>query len=481
MKTNLNTNISVIDTINNQTNLYSPLIMTKHISSASYLAELMYLDLPDDNLIKQVVDEVANKPAKVTGFINFNGKLESNNKSVLSKSDNFKPAISKSAGVYLFTHTLTGFQYIGSASNFFNRVQNHRSLVRNPSTKFHKFVSDNTWKDFNFGTLYETTNYLMEFKSKYPLYKLSIGEMVILSHLTHLEARTLEQSLITQFSPELNSSGKDVQFSYNSWDPSTLDQSNYLKYTNAVQVEVWLKEPKEILTTYPSIYKAAKGLGVSRNLISAYLNRPYSFEKNLLELNVFVKTNEGVIDNSPINFNKPKTYPKIDYNTNLLEEGLIYALSPDKLDIKHTFKSSQEATKMLNPIKYKNNNKINWKVIYNYLNQEKLVNTELGIFYFICNPLTLINNKSKTASKTLWIIDLTDGLALKFDSILSASQYFNLKSRSSISLYLDKYTLYRKRYQIVSNNEFLKFFPDVTDTKYYCDLNKLPLIKTTSP
>jgi hypothetical protein len=105
---------------------------------------------------------------------------------------------------------------------------------------------------------------------------------------------------------------------------------------------------------------------------------------------------------------------------------------------------------------------------------------ELGTFYFICNLLILINNKSKTASKTLWIIDLTNGLALKYYSVLSAFQYFNLKSHSSISLYLDKYTLYRKRYQIVSNNEFIKFFPNITDTKYHCDLNKLPLIKTTS-
>lgn len=102
--------------------------------------------------------------------------------------------------------------------------------------------------------------------------------MIILSHLTHLETRTLEQSLITQFSPELNNSGIDVYFSYNLWDPSTLDQSNYLKYTNVVQVEVWLKDSNEILTTYPSIYKAAKGLEVSRNLISAYLNKPYSLK-----------------------------------------------------------------------------------------------------------------------------------------------------------------------------------------------------------
>lgn len=66
--------------------------------------------------------------------------------------------------------------------------------------------------------------------------------------------------------------------------------------------------------------------------------------------------------------------------------------------------------------------------------------------------------------------------ALIFDSTVSASQYFKLKSHSSISLHLDKYTTYKKRYQIVSDNEFLKFFPDVEDTKYYCDLNKLPLV-----
>jgi hypothetical protein len=212
--------------------------MTKQIKKTLYLADIMYLDLPDNNLIKQFIDEVANKPVKITGFINSEGKLKSNIKSVLNNSNIFKPSISKSSGVYLFTHTLTNYQYIGSASNFFNRVQNHRLLVRKPSTKFHKFVFDNTWKDFNFGTLYETTNYLMEFKSKYPLYELSIEEMIILSHLTHLETRTLEQSLITQFSSELNHLDKDVYFSYSSWDPSTLDQSSYLKYTNAVQVEV---------------------------------------------------------------------------------------------------------------------------------------------------------------------------------------------------------------------------------------------------
>jgi hypothetical protein len=39
--------------------------------------------------------------------------------------------------------------------------------------------------------------------------------MIILSHLTQLEARVLEQSLITKFSPKLNSE-KEVVFSYTS-------------------------------------------------------------------------------------------------------------------------------------------------------------------------------------------------------------------------------------------------------------------------
>jgi hypothetical protein len=47
--------------------------------------------------------------------------------------------------------------------------------------------------------------------------------MIILSHLTHLETRTLEQFLITQFSSEFNHLDKDVYFSYSSWDPFTLE------------------------------------------------------------------------------------------------------------------------------------------------------------------------------------------------------------------------------------------------------------------
>jgi hypothetical protein len=78
--------------------------------------------------------------------------------------------------------------------NFYERIQLHRKKVRSSSSKFHKFVSKNSWNNFVFGTVYETTNYLIEFKYRYPTYNLSIGEMMILSHFTQLEARILEQS-----------------------------------------------------------------------------------------------------------------------------------------------------------------------------------------------------------------------------------------------------------------------------------------------
>lgn len=134
-----------LNNINTQTNLYTNLVYTKHIEKAMHLAEIMYLNLPDNNLIKSFILKTTNKSIKVTGFINSNGKLESNNKSVFNTDLNsFQLNNFKSAGVYLFTHTLTDYQYIGSAINFQNRMQTHFYEVRHPSTIFHKFVSDNT-------------------------------------------------------------------------------------------------------------------------------------------------------------------------------------------------------------------------------------------------------------------------------------------------------------------------------------------------
>jgi hypothetical protein len=348
--------------------LYTNLVYTKQIISAIHLAEIMYLDLLNTNLVKNFISEVRNKSVKITGFINSKGTLESNNYSVFDSDMNtWKPNISKNTGVYLFTHTLTGKQYIGSAMNFLDRMQLHRQQVRHPLSKFHKFVSENTWNNFTFGIVYETTNYLTEFKYKYPKYNLSVGEMIILSHLTHLEARVLEQSLIIEFHPKLNLLNKDVMFSYYTWDSSTLDLAYNLKNSHSKTVEIWLEDTKEILTTYLSIQKTAESLGVSREFISSpgglatrvsppgarYLNKSSSFESILLELNVYVKNPNSTIVNTPIIHPSAKKYPLIDYDISSLESDFIYVLNYDKSKIEYTFNTVNLAAKTLDPSKFK--------------------------------------------------------------------------------------------------------------------------------
>jgi hypothetical protein len=482
MHNNKNINLfntsSFLNTINTQSNLYTNLVYTKQIISAIHLAEIMYLDLPNTNLVRKFISEVRNKSVKITGFINSNNKLESNNYSVFDSGMNtWKPNISKNTGVYLFTHTLTGKQYIGSAMNFLGRMQLHRQQVKYPLFKFHKFVSENTWNNFTFGTVYETTNYLTEFKYKYPKYNLSAGEMIILSHLTHLEARVLEQSLITEFHPKLNLLNKDVMFSYYTWNSSTLDLAYNLKNPNALTVEVWLEDTKEILTTYPSIQKTAESLGVSRELISRYLNKSSSFESTLLELNVYVKNPNSTIVNTPIVHPSAKKYPLIDYDISSLESDFIYVLNSDKSKIEYTFNTANLAAKTLDPSKFKDWKKgwLDSRYISRYLNQERLVKTELGSYYFVCNPNTLIKFQSKTKSKLTWVIDLTTGSALRFNSASAVLRHYKFKDNHAITRHLDRYTIYLNNYQFFSQDEFIKYFPNVQSNSIQCNLNKLPL------
>lgn len=135
--------------------------------------------------------------------------------------------------------------------------------------------------------------------------------MIVLSHLTHLEARVLEQLLITKFSPQLNSLDKDITFSYTTWDPSSLNLTYNTKNPNSLRIEVWLEDINKILITYPSIQKAAEGLGISRELISRYLNRLSYFRSASLELNIYVKTPNGTIIDTPIIYPFAKQYSLI--------------------------------------------------------------------------------------------------------------------------------------------------------------------------
>ena len=69
----------------NQKDLITSLVNTKQIKKATYLSEIMFLSLPDNNLVKHFIvtpEKINSQLIKVTGFIDSKGKLKSNTESV---------------------------------------------------------------------------------------------------------------------------------------------------------------------------------------------------------------------------------------------------------------------------------------------------------------------------------------------------------------------------------------------------------------
>lgn len=351
--------------------------------------------------------------------------------------------------------------------NFYNRVKLHRQSVRNPTSLFHKFMQENSWKDFFFGTVYESTNYLTDFKTKFPLYRLSEGEIKILSHFTHLETRTLEQSLITKFSPKLNAFEKDVTFTYRSWDPISLSLPFNTKNTNALSVEVRLKGEKEVFMEYPSVQKTADGLGVSRQLVTRYLNNKLSIRSPLFDIEVMVQRPNAVLTNRPIVHPSVKERPQVDYDLGTLPMGYLYALNKETQKLDYSFKTIVSANNALNPTaaELKGDKVLDSKYISRYINLDKEVKTELGTFYFVANPKFLpILRTSK--SKIPWVINLQTGEAQKFESATAALKHYKFSGQKTISNNLDKNSYIVNKYQVVSNEKLLTLYPDITGNNH---------------
>ena len=69
----------------NQKDLITSLVNTKQIKKTTYLSEIMFLSLPDNNLVKHFIvtpEKINRQLIKVTGFIDSKGKLKSNTESV---------------------------------------------------------------------------------------------------------------------------------------------------------------------------------------------------------------------------------------------------------------------------------------------------------------------------------------------------------------------------------------------------------------
>ena len=124
-----------------------------------------------------------------------------------SKKEMFQTYVS-TGGIYLIIHPLTNFIYIGSAMNFSARLNQHlmNSIrpLRGGNNKFYTYVKTNGgWSNFFWIPLVETPNYILEFVSLNPNYKLSLNQLYILRSFTQFKTLFYEQSYISYLKPQL--------------------------------------------------------------------------------------------------------------------------------------------------------------------------------------------------------------------------------------------------------------------------------------
>ena len=279
---NIKLSNNFLDTLNNQSNLLEKLDINKHIVNAIKIADNMLDSLPDGNLIKLFILSEIYKPVKVKASINSNKIIP--NDLVYFKSNKIPNNISTNAGVYVYTHNVTGEQYVGSAMNLKIRLGNHKDqfMKLRDQDYLHKTVNNNGGlSSLNWGVVYSTggagwpfrppgtSNLLTEFIKNNPKYLLTKGEVDILVHFTHLKPRILEQSLMTYFKPKLNGKSAIVLYQYTSWNPKLLSED---RKTDFFSKAIEIRLINELLMTVPSMNTAAITLGVSRERVRLYLD-----------------------------------------------------------------------------------------------------------------------------------------------------------------------------------------------------------------
>lgn len=285
----------------------------------------------------------------------------------------------------------------------------------NSKTYFYKYIVEHGgFTNFKWGPIYQTTNFLKEFRTINPYYKLSKGEVIILTHLTQLETRTLEQSLLLKYKPSLNSES-NVYFPILSWDPSLLDhQWEGAHFGN--KIEIWsnltdLESVNTSLIVYNSTLEASRQLGISRHKLMRYLNHNTPAYSPLLDISVIIKYPNSILSTEPVKSHRLKSRPILDVDLNQLKVGSLYAYLPDKKTIHSEYLTTGEAALALNPKRFNNRTADN-RFILRYINQDKLVETELGTFYFMSHPDTLKQWSDKVLPQPIYVIDIEEGTAV---------------------------------------------------------------------
>lgn len=288
----------------------------------------------------------------------------------------FRP-FSKNAIVYIFKHNITGASYIGSSISPLARIQEHGQMVKKPKYSDHPFysiVAKEGWSAFSSGVLQISTHFLNEFRILKPEFILTELEMRFLTTATVFELLTKEQYFISLYKPSLNKS-KEVTSTLvrpsnskgKTWVSGGVPKRQVILYIESTPSRFNLE-----VIRYRSISNAGQALNLSREKLkrATVLNQPIFVESMGLHVKFFIEsTNPLEVVHTKIELP--------DILTSNIKSGEIAAIDPEIQKIFGFYNSISCAAAK---------HGVNRKNISRYINSNKIIQTDLGSFFFYKSP-----------------------------------------------------------------------------------------------
>lgn len=358
--------LSAIDTLN---------AMLESISNGSH-AKPIFLDFLNDN-IKYSVDVLA---------LNVDGQLVPNTLSSIVTTSTHD--ISSNAGCYLLQNSNVSSMYIGSAVDFVPRMSFHFNALNSGIhiNRYHsQLLESEGVNGVYWGYVYSTVNYFALAKDTLVGYKLSLGETDFLKALTEFVPHVLEQSLLTEFSPNLNKS-LNIPFTHTSWDYTRLT-SYFTPIDDPSQVvEISIEKSDgskgSLIQSCDSFKHACQVLDCNITKVRRYLNSQTGFMCLALGCRVTL---------SLVGFDLLKLLRLQGGPLTELSPFVVWAFYPNKTSFLGPFISVQAAYQYLNPVQHFHNTKeANFQCVneyFKYRNSETLISTEKGDFFIAYNPI----------------------------------------------------------------------------------------------
>lgn len=388
--------------------------------------------LPLDSKLLLFIKKTVNTPFSLNAKVVNNKLVPNESVHWLDLKSSNKKLTKLEGGTYLFKQQLDNKEYVGSAANFKDRLDLHKMQFRangHLGKALHK-QEQSRQNTLLFSIIQVVPSFLNLFRLENPKVILTQGEYEILLALTLYAGRTLEQSLINQFHPEINGGGgkydTTVHHRFVSWDESNLALPKSIR--GAIPVDIYnLDGSLEFKTS--SSHEASNYLHMTYRSVPLYINNAKPFYSSTLEKFVLLRSPDFTDTPTVRKIEHQHNYvPELslpNFKLNELSRLFLYAFDEGKTNFT-TFFTLTEAYCAFFPTlsaTYFNNNKYPTgvlNVIRFKINKEAPVVAENGAkYYFAKNPQRVESDFRENS--VLWAISVKDLLAKLYPSTNGAA------------------------------------------------------------